>query len=123
MEEDGEKTAFTTGRGLYQCRAMGLTNSLATFQRIMELVLRGFPCHIWMVYLDDAFYSCTLEDHSSLGGGLNNTGCGLEAQPQEISLIARDLVVFFGHVVSRQGLQPDPCNSDKAGQSLTLLLR
>lgn len=33
VEEDREKTAFTTGRGLYQWRSMpmGLTNSPATF--------------------------------------------------------------------------------------------
>lgn len=48
-EEDQEKMVFTTGRGLYQWRAMpmGLTNSPATFQRRMEIILRGLPWHIF----------------------------------------------------------------------------
>ena len=54
-EDDREKTAFTTGRGLYQWRSMpmGLTNSPATFQRMMELVLRGLLWQVCMVYVDD----------------------------------------------------------------------
>jgi len=68
-EKDCEKTAFTTGRGLYQWRTlpMGLTNSPATFQRMMELILRGLPWHICMLYLDDILiYSRTFEDHLAL---------------------------------------------------------
>lgn len=70
-EEDHENTAFTTGWGLYQWRSvpMGLSNSPATYQRMMELVLRGLPWNICMVYLDDVLlYSSTFEHHlSSLG--------------------------------------------------------
>lgn len=65
-EQDREKTAFTSGRGLYQwrCMPMGLSNSPATFQRMMELVLRGLPWHICMVYLDGILiYSPTLDEH------------------------------------------------------------
>lgn len=116
-EGDREKTAFTTGRGLYQWRSMpmGLTNSPATFQRMMELVLRGLPWQVCMVYLDDVLiYSPTFEDHlfnlrevftriQAAGLRLNPTKCHL----------ARDHVVFLGHVVSRHGLQPDPRNTDK----------
>lgn len=116
-EEDREKTAFTTGRGLYQWRSMpmGLTNSPATFQRMMELVLRGLPWQVCMVYLDDVLiYSPTFEDHlCSLRKVFSRIqAAGLRLNPKKCHL-ARDHVVFLGHVVSRHGLQPDPRNTDK----------
>lgn len=116
-KEDREKTAFTTGRGLYQWRAMpmGLTNSPATFQRMMELVLRGLPWHICIVYLDDILiYSRTYEDHlCHLEEVLTRIqSAGLKLNPGKCHF-ARDHVVFLGHVVSREGLQPDPRNTEK----------
>lgn len=55
VAEDREKKAFTTRQGLCHWRSMqsGLSNSPATFQCLMELVFRGLPWHICMVYLDD----------------------------------------------------------------------
>ena len=94
---------------------MGLTNAPATFQRMMELVLRGLPWQVCMVYLDDVLlYSPTFEDHlSSLGEVFSRIqAAGLRLNPKKCHL-ARDHVVFLGHVVSRQGLQPDPRNTDK----------
>lgn len=116
-EEDREKSAFTSGRGLYQLRSMpmGLTNSPATFQRLMELVLRGLPWQVCMVYLDDVLiYSPSFEDHlSSLCEFFSRIqAAGLRLNPKKCRL-ARDHVVFLGHVVSCHGLQPDPQNTDK----------
>ncbi len=50
-----EKTAFTTGDSLYHFKVMpmGLTNAPPTFQRLMELVLRGLHWSKTLVYLDD----------------------------------------------------------------------
>ena len=116
-EEDREKTAFTTGRGLYQWRAMpmGLTNAPATFQRMMELILRGLPWHICMVYLDDILiYSRSFEEHlqhlEEVLSRIQRAGLKLN---QRKCHFARDHVVFLGHVVSRDGLQPDPRNTEK----------
>ena len=116
-EEDRQKTAFTTGRGLYQWRSMpmGLTNSPATFQRMMELVLRGLPWQVCMVYLDDVLiFSPTFAEHmASLREVFSRIqSAGLKLNPGKCHL-AQDHVVFLGHVVSRQGLQPDPRNTEK----------
>ena len=44
-EKDEPKTAFTTGKGLYQCIVMsfGLCSAPAFFERLMEDVLAGLP--------------------------------------------------------------------------------
>lgn len=116
-QEDREKTAFTTGQGLYQFKSMpmGLTNAPATFQRVMELVLRGLPWHICMVYLDDILiYSRSFEAHlSALEEVFTRIGtAGLRLNARKCNL-ARDHVVFLGHVISAVGLRPDPRNTDK----------
>ena len=54
-EEDKPKTAFMTRKGLFQSSVMpfGLTNAPATFQRLMDTVLRGLQWEKCLVYLDD----------------------------------------------------------------------
>jgi len=49
------KTAFATREGLYEFNVMpfGLCNALATFQRLMDLVLAGVQWTQCLVYLDD----------------------------------------------------------------------
>ena len=52
---DREKTAFVTQGGLYEFKVMpfGLVNAPATFERLMERVLRGIAWTECLVYLDD----------------------------------------------------------------------
>lgn len=54
-EQNKAKTAFTTGRGLYQFRVMpmGLVNAPPTFQHLVQLVLQGLSWTMCLVYLDD----------------------------------------------------------------------
>ncbi|RXN24698.1 Retrovirus-related Pol poly from transposon [Labeo rohita] len=49
------KTAFTIGQGLWQFKVMpfGLCNAPATFERLMERVLKDIPRTRCVVYLDD----------------------------------------------------------------------
>ena len=62
-----EKTAFTTYSGHYEfcCMPFGLANAPATFQRLMEVVLRGLVRRSCLVYLDDVLVvGSTLEEHN-----------------------------------------------------------
>ena len=66
--DDREKTAFTTGQGLWQFKVMpfGLCNAPATFERLMETVLRGVSYEACLLYLDDIMVvGHTFEDHLS----------------------------------------------------------
>jgi hypothetical protein len=53
--KDREKTAFSAGQGLWQFTVMpfGLCNAPATFERLMEHILRGLSWKTCLVYLDD----------------------------------------------------------------------
>ncbi|GBN15424.1 Retrovirus-related Pol polyprotein from transposon 297 [Araneus ventricosus] len=64
--QDKEKTAFTTGQGLWQFKVMpcGLCNAPATFERLMETVLRGLTSEACLVYLGDIIIvGRTIEEH------------------------------------------------------------
>lgn len=113
-EQDHEKTAFTTGTGLYQFKVMpmGLTNAPATFQRLMEMVLRGLPWKICLVYLDDVLiYSRSFEEHLR---HLEEVFRRFQASDLKLNpakcCLAKDHVRFLGHIVSKNGIQPDPRN-------------
>jgi hypothetical protein len=65
-DEDIHKTAFQTPDGLMEWVAMpfGLCNAPATFQRMMNDILRDFLHKFFIVYLDDVcIYTRTLEEH------------------------------------------------------------
>lgn len=65
-ERDREKTAFVTPDGLYQFKVMpfGLCNAPATFERMMDSLLRGFKWTTCLCYLDDVIvFSPTFESH------------------------------------------------------------
>ncbi|UYV62725.1 K02A2.6-like, partial [Cordylochernes scorpioides] len=65
-EHDREKTAFITPDGLYEFRVMpfGLCNAPATFERMMDTVLKGLKWNICLCYLDDiVVYGPSFEEH------------------------------------------------------------
>lgn len=67
MEADSiQKTAFTTSSGLYEFLRLpfGLKNAAASFQRLMEHVLRELKGKCCMVYIDDVVvFSKNKQDH------------------------------------------------------------
>ncbi|OWZ09828.1 LOW QUALITY PROTEIN: hypothetical protein PHMEG_00017409 [Phytophthora megakarya] len=110
-EEDRDKSAFTTKRGLYRFKRMpfGLCNAPVTFQRLMKGVLRGLTWLTCLVYLDDIIIStqggearhvvelaCVFERLREAGSSLKLKKCTFLTNSME----------YLGHHLSDQGVQP-----------------
>ncbi|KAE9017168.1 hypothetical protein PR002_g13466 [Phytophthora rubi] len=110
-EEDRDKTAFMTKRGLYRLKRMpfGLTNAPATFQRLMNGVLRGLTWMTCLVYLDDIiiFMKGGIERHVvELAGVLERLrSAGLSLKLKKCTF-ATTSMEYLGHHLSNQGVQP-----------------
>ena len=105
---DEWKTAFRTRYGHYEYKVMpfGLVNAPATFQAMMNTILREFLDHGVVVYLDDILiYSKTLEDHKAL---IKQVLAWLEQHDLAISLKKSvfhvDTVEFLGYIVGKEGV-------------------
>ena len=110
-EEDRPKTAFATRHGFweYVTMPMGLCNSPSTFQRCMELILRGLQWQSALIYLDDIIVcGSTIEEHMErLDEVLSRLGkAGLRLKPSKCHLL-QERVTFWGYVVTSEGLKPD----------------
>ncbi|CAL9733436.1 unnamed protein product [Monosporozyma servazzii] len=109
---DRSKTAFVTPRGQYEWNVMpfGLTNAPATFQRLMNHVLRDFLNEFCVVYLDDILiYSKSEEDHwKHIKLVLNKLReHDLHAKKSKSAFFLSE-ISFLGHVVSAKGIHTDP---------------
>ncbi|KAM0727554.1 Retrovirus-related Pol polyprotein from transposon 17.6 [Formica fusca] len=82
-ERDKNKTAFSTPYGHYEFNRMpfGLKNAPATFQRLMNSVLTGMQGLKCLVYLDDI--------------------------PDKCEFLRKE-VIYLGHIISEDGISPDP---------------
>lgn len=110
--DDRQKTAFSTGSGLYEFNVMpfGLTNAPSTFERLMELVLAGLHWKTCLVYLDDILiYAQTFEEHASRLTEVfaRLATAGLKLKPKKCTLFQKE-VAYLGHVVSAKGVATDP---------------
>ncbi len=106
------KTAFITPSGLFQFNVMpfGLKNAPATFQRLMETVLRELRGKQCFVYIDDIIvYSSNLSQHfQDLQIFLNRLqGAGLTINLKKSKFCLQE-IAFLGHVVTTQGIKADP---------------
>ena len=109
---DADKTAFITRRGIFRFRTMpfGLCNAVATFQRLMDLVLSGLNLDICLVYLDDVvIFSSTMEQHLERLELVFKRllGANLKLKPSKCFLM-QTKVTFLGHIVSSDGIATDP---------------
>lgn len=111
-EEDIRKTAFSTDKGHYEFVRMpfGLKNAPATFQRLMNSVLNEFIGKICLVYLDDIIiFSTSLEEHiislTKIFKRLKEVNLKVQLDKSEF---LRKETEFLGHVVTTEGIKPNP---------------
>lgn len=106
--EDRHKTAFITKHGLFEHvkMAFGLTNAPATFQRAINLVLRGLTWKEVLAYLDDVVVIS-----STFQQGIDRLRevltrfrkFNLKLKPRKCKLFCTE-VDFLGRVVTSNGL-------------------
>ena len=105
---DEWKTAFRTRYRHYEYKVMpfGLVNAPATFQAMMNTILREFLDHGVVVYLDNILiYSKTWKEHKSL---VKEVLARLECHDLAVSLKKSvfhvDIVEFLGYIVGNKGV-------------------
>ena len=111
-KKDKLKTAFITRHGLFEYTRMpfGLCKAPSTFQRGIELLLRGFQWAILLIYLDNVIITGkTFHEH------LNNLGEVLSRFPKfgfklkaTTCNLFKDEILFRGHVVGKDGIHVNP---------------
>ena len=111
-EEAKQKTAFVTREGLFQFNVMpfGLSNAPATFERLMELVLKGMTWRQCVVYIDDiiVFGKTFEETHTRLQAVFDRLRqARLRLKPKKCFLF-KPSTLYLGYVVSSEGVKPDP---------------
>ena len=111
-EEDAPKTAFTTPMGQFEFKVlgMGLANSPATFQAVMNQIFKPYLHKFVVIYLDDTLvYGKDPEEHAK------NLEKVLEVLEKEefyakLSKCAfnRPEVKFLGHIIGKDGIKVNP---------------
>ena len=105
-ESHKERTAFTVGPlGFYEYNRLpfGLTNSPATYQRLVEDILGDYHLRICLIYLDDIIiFSRTYEEHvdrlRKVFHRIHDTG--LKRAPKKCKLF-KEKVVYVGTELSQ----------------------
>lgn len=110
--EDKAKTAFSTPRGHFEFNRMtfGLKNAPATFQRLINTVLVNNLGHDCFVYLDDIIiFGKNLKQHNERLSRVFKSirHHNLKLQPDKCEFLRKE-VTYLGHVISENGVQPNP---------------
>lgn len=111
-DEDRKKTAFSTPLGHYEYVRMpfGLKNAPATFQRLMNAILKDYINKICVVYLDDILiFSTSLEEHKDSITKIFNVlrENNLKIQFDKCKFFTKE-TEYLGHVLTPEGVRPNP---------------
>jgi len=119
LEENHKQyTAFSVGSlGLFEFNRMpfGLTNSPATYQRLMEECFDSLNHKECVIFLDDiVVFSKTFEEHIER---LNNVMSKIKESGMLLSRTKCHFCLpkanYLGHVISEQGVETDPKKTEK----------
>ena len=94
---------------------MGLSTACATFQRLMELILQGLNWQTRIIYLDDiVVFGSSFQEHLQRVEEVLHRihDSGMKLKPEKCNLFQKK-VTFLGHVVSSEGILPNPDNITK----------
>ena len=118
--EDQEKTAFVCHQGLFVYRVMpfGLCNAPATFQRLMNTILRDNIGRDCVVYLDDVLIFAEtaedlLESMQSILAKIERAG--LKCKTRKCVLFAKK-ILYLGYEISEGTIGPDMTKIEKIVQ-------
>ena len=113
---DQHKTAFSTPFGLYEYTRMpmGLCNSPATFQRLMQNIFNESVFQMLLIYLDDLIvFSKTVDEHlqrlDKVFTVLKEHGLKLKAKKCHFF---KEQVKYLGYIISSDGIATDPDKVD-----------
>ena len=118
FEPHKERTTFTVGPlGFYECNRMlfGLTNSPATYQRLMENCLADYHLKICCVFMDDIIvFDRSYDEHlENLHLAMKRIRqAQLKLAPKKYSFFNWK-VKFVGHIVPENGVEIDPAKTEK----------
>lgn len=111
VEEDREKTAFSTDIGHYQFKRcpFGLKTMPAFFQSLLNGILTGLQGIKCFIYLDDVVvFSKSLDEHydklKEIFLRLRETN--LKLNPKKCTFLQKE-ILYLGHVCSKDGVKPD----------------
>lgn len=111
LEKDCRKyTAFCSGQYQMTRMPMGLKTSPSAFSRMMNIAMTGLTYEKCLVYLDDLIvFGKNLHDHNKnlLDVFQRLRKCNLKLNPVKCDFLKKE-VLYLGHVVSGNGVLPDP---------------
>ncbi|KAG1465265.1 hypothetical protein G6F56_004924 [Rhizopus delemar] len=116
-ETSKELTAFTTKYGVYHYNTlpMGLVNSPATFQRLIDLCFRPLINKCLVAYIDDLnVYSNNHQEHLLHLEQVFHCIkiANLKLNPEKCFFF-KDHLKFLGYIVTKEGIQTDPAKIEK----------
>ena len=121
MEEEAqEKAAFTTHRGLFKplVQPFGPKGGVAHFSRVMDSLLGSLQWKVLLIYLDDILiFGKDFQEHLDRLAVVLQTliRANLKLKPSKCHLF-RKSVKFLGHIISTEGIQPDPVKLEAVTQ-------